>query len=113
MDISESRVKGAMLITLSGRFDSAGTEEVQKAFQAALARGDKWLVVDMAGVNYISSAGLGACVSLTKQAKAAKGQARFCALTDLVRQVFDLTGVSFRMDLFHTQAEALAGFPPS
>jgi anti-anti-sigma factor len=113
MKISESKMNGALLIAVSGRVDSAATEEMERAFQSVLERGEKWLVVDLAGVDYISSAGLGAFVGLSKKVKAAKGQARFCAPSKLVRQVFDLTGVSLRLDMFATQAEALADFPPA
>ena len=113
MKIAESKANGAQVVSLSGRLDTLAATEVQKAFQAAMDRGEKWLVVDLAGVDYICSAALGAFVALTKQTKTAGGQARFCAPRNLVRQFFDITGVSFRVELFATRADALAGFPPS
>ena len=113
MKIAESKANGAQVVSLSGRFDTLAAAEMQKAFQAAVERGEKWLVVDLTGVDYLCSAALGAFVALTKQARAAGGQARFCAPRGLVRQFFDITGISFRVDLFATRADALAGFPPS
>lgn len=113
MKIAESKASGTPVISLSGRLDTTATTEVQKVFQAAVDRGDKWLVVDLAGVDYICSAALGAFITLNKQIKAAGGQVRFAAPRNLVRQFFDITGVSFRLDLFATRADALAGFPPT
>lgn len=113
MKIAESKSSGTLVISLSGRLDTLAAEEAQKVFQSALQRGEKWMIVDLQGVDYICSAGLGAFISLTKQAKAAGGQARLCAPRNLIRQFFDVTGVSFRVDLFATRADALAGFPPT
>ncbi len=113
MKIAESKASGTPVISISGRLDTLAAEEVQKVFQAVVARGEKWVVVDLNGVDYICSAALGAFLTLNKQVKAAGGQARFAAPRTLVRQFFDITGVSFRLDLFATRADALAGFPPS
>ena len=71
------------------------------------------MVVDLTDVPYLSSAGLAGCVVLSRRAKAAGGQARFCGLASAVREVFDVTGVSLRLDPFATQTDALTGFPAS
>ena len=75
---------------------------------ACLEAGDKRLVVDLAGLEYISSAGLRSILASAKKLKAQGGDLAFCALSGIVAEVFAVSGFAKLLPVFATRAEAVA-----
>lgn len=92
MTISESRNGGILVLAPAGRVDSTTASMLEQALLGAIEAGEKRLAVDFAGVDYISSAGLRALLVAARKMKDAKGAWALCALSEPVRQVFDLAG---------------------
>lgn len=92
MTIDETRENGAAVVAPVGRVDSTTSERLDQHLTRLLAAGDRRIVVDFAGVEYISSAGLRVMLTLAKRMKDAKGALALCAMGEPVRQVFDLAG---------------------
>ena len=67
-----------------------------------IADSERRLVLDLSGVDFISSAGLRAVLSLFKQTLAAKGAFALCALQPTVLEVLDISGFT---NLIPTHAE--------
>ena len=70
-------------------------------------------MIDLAGTQYISSAGLRVLLLLAKKLRAARGDLVLCALGPTVRQVFELAGFLsiFRVEPSRTQALARLASP--
>lgn len=92
MDVAETRRGNSVVLTPVGRIDSNNAAEFGSRLSAVIERGDSSLLVDMAGVDYISSAGLAALLAAAKKAKAKQGKIGLCALNDRVRLVFEMSG---------------------
>jgi len=58
MNIIERDQNGVTVFTLDGRVDTQGAVDMDMALEAAASGGKNKMVLDMAQVNYISSAGL-------------------------------------------------------
>ena len=69
--------------------DSANAAEV-KAEALRLLGGAPDVVVDLSGVEFLDSAGVGVLVGLFKNSRLHGGRARFCGLTPGVRSVLEL-----------------------
>ncbi|HMN12294.1 MAG TPA: STAS domain-containing protein [Bellilinea sp.] len=69
MEISHSELKRCDLIKVSGRVDSATAPELKAAIDEVLNNGHYKLVLDMNGVKFISSAGLGVLIATQKVCK--------------------------------------------
>lgn len=69
--------------------DSANAAEV-KAEALRLLGDAPDVVVDLTGVDFLDSAGVGVLVGLFKHARLRGGRARFCGLTPGVRSVLEL-----------------------
>ncbi len=92
MHIQQQRQHDILVIAPTGRIDSTTSDALQAAVSAALDAGEKRLVIDFSGVEYISSAGLRVMLVTAKRLGAAGGALVLCALGEAVRQVFDLAG---------------------
>lgn len=92
MTIQEDRQQGVVIVAPIGRVDSTTSAALDKHLVALVAAGERRLVVDFAGVDYISSAGLRVMLTLAKRMKDAPGALALCGMGDSVREVFGLAG---------------------
>ncbi len=92
MTITETRNGGVLVLAASGRVDSTSASTLEQALLRAIDGGERRLVLDFGGVDYISSAGLRALLVTARRMKEAKGVWALCSLSEPVRQVFDLAG---------------------
>jgi anti-sigma B factor antagonist len=90
MEIREERRDGILVLAPSGRLDSVTSADLEQRLVAV--REERRLVVDLAGVEYVSSAGLRVFLKLARRVKDAGGELLLCAMGEPVRQVFDLAG---------------------
>ncbi len=107
MDITETRHGGTLVVTLQGRLNAASTETLQERLLARIDADEKLMVVDLQGVDYISSAGLRTILIATKRMQANDGRLALCSLTDNVDQVFRMSGFDSIIELHHDLATAL------
>ena len=92
MTISDTREDGVVVVSPVGRVDSTTSARLDQHLLALTGAGESRLVVDLSGVDYISSAGLRVMLALAKRAKDQKGRVALFAMSDSVRQVFELAG---------------------
>jgi stage II sporulation protein AA (anti-sigma F factor antagonist) len=108
MEISEERGDGAMVMAPSGRLDSVTSNELEKRLVARIDAGDRRLVLDMAGVEYISSAGLRVLLMAAKRLKEPPAALVLCGLGPSVRTVLELAGFLPLFVIVPARADALA-----
>jgi|YNPNPStandDraft_1061719.scaffolds.fasta_scaffold00174_5 anti-sigma B factor antagonist len=108
MEIKNSRQNRAVIVTLGGRMDAATAPDFEKQCAALIQAGEKLLVIDMAGLAYISSAGLRSILAAAKTLKAQQGDIRFCNLQGMVSEVFSISGFSSMFAIHETLDRALA-----
>jgi anti-anti-sigma factor len=92
MNIQRSNHDGVEVIAPSGRIDTTTSGAVEQALRQIVDGGARDLVVDFAGVDYISSAGLRVFLLLAKRMRDLQGRVVLCAMPEPVRQVFRLAG---------------------
>ena len=77
-------------INVNGRVDSMTSPEIQRQINDLMLRGERNLVANLEGVNYISSAGLRVFLGAQKQLKKAGGEIIFYNVSNSVVEVFKL-----------------------
>ena len=100
---------GLHLVKLNGPLLRSRAEEVAAAFEALFGQGARQVVVDLASVPMIDSAGLSALVDGYRRFGSQPQNFRLAALQDQPRLVFDLTGFDNIFLLYDTALEAVAG----
>lgn len=119
MQLSAERHTDVVVLRVSGRIDHANAESFRVALEPHLdgcrADGDS-LVLDLAGLQYISSAGLRVLMLAAKRAKPAGGRIAVAAAPPLVHEVLDITRFNLVFPIHETiegAITALAATPPS
>ncbi len=92
MDIHQERLGQVLVIAPAGRLDSTTTDALEQALTAAHGGGERHVVIDFGGVDYISSLGLRALLVAARRMRERRGTLVLCVLGDAVRQVFELAG---------------------
>ena len=109
IQISETNEQIA-LVTVQGRIDSSTAGELGDALTQVIDSGHARIVLNIAGVDYMSSAGLRELVSALKKVRADNGDMRIAQVTERVYEVFELSGLNTIFQIFDSQSEALGSF---
>ena len=110
MELPLRRFADTVVIAPAGRIDQANAD----AFKAALAPhleqctkdGDR-LVLDLSGLDYISSAGLRVLMLAAKQSKAQSGTLMLSGLQPLVKEIFEISRFTLLFEIAPSVREAL------
>src|SRR2546428_4037522 len=70
---------GVTVLAPSGRLDVAGAPALKDAVSEAVKNGQPRLVIDMEGVSFVDSSGLGSVVAALKKGRSSKGDLRLAA----------------------------------
>jgi anti-anti-sigma factor len=108
LGISEERVEGVLVLALTGRLGAASAVRLDGAVTGALGGGDVRLVVDLDGVDYISSAGLKALAAAARRCRDARGALSVCGVTEPARIALDLGGLLPELSIETTREQAIA-----
>ena len=92
MDIKKKKQSGTLTVTVSGRIDTVTAPQFQDGVKPDL-EGVSNLVIDFAGVKYISSAGLRVLLSLQKIMNK-QGAMKLINVNSTINDVFEVTGFS-------------------
>ena len=84
------------------------TDELKSRSKDLVEQGNKKLVIDLGGVNYINSSGLGALVSIHGLYNSVEGRIRLCRMGKGVQNVFVLTRLTGIFDVDETREDAIA-----
>ncbi len=115
MSLPHRSFGAARVIAPQGRLDHDNCE----AFQAALAphieacsREGAALVLDLSGLEYVSSAGLRCLMIGARSAKARKSRIVVAAMQPVVAEIFQISRFNLVLEVFATLREALASISP-
>ncbi|HUL95630.1 MAG TPA: STAS domain-containing protein [Usitatibacter sp.] len=111
MNVSSRRFANAVVLRVEGRLDqdtcAAFTLDLMKHVEA-MAHDGGAIVLDLAGLEYISSAGLRCFMLASRQAKQNHGRILVAALQPMVTEIFEISHFNLVFAVFPTVREALA-----
>lgn len=85
---TENEMKGI----LSGRLDTAASQQFSADMQPLVEHADRHIILDCTNLEFISSSGLRLFLTLRKASMAKKGEVTLLGMKPDVKQVFALTG---------------------
>jgi anti-anti-sigma factor len=108
MEINDERIGQTCVVTAKGRLDGGASAAFAERVGGLITSPNPKLLIDFAGVDFVTSAGLRALLQLVKKVKAAGGSFALCAVQDPVREVLDITGFTGMFSVHAARADALA-----
>lgn len=112
MDLKERSAGDTILVAATGRIDLSNADAFRDALAASLAKAKSTLILDLSGVEYISSAGLRALMIVFKGAKAENKNFGMAALQPLLVEIFTISRFNQVFALFGTVRGAVEKLAP-
>lgn len=114
MDIRTERYGPIVVLRMAGRLDAFGAKALDQALDEILAAPDRddgpdmaGLVLDIPGVNYLSSAGVRSLLAALKALKARGGVLALAGTGDYCRKVLEMSGLLPAFPMLPDSAEAM------
>ena len=92
-------------VVLTGEIDLATQANLRTVLTDLVVAGQIHLVVDLAGVSFIDSTGLGVLIGARRRVHALHGSVRLVNVNDQVMRVFEITGLDRVFDISGVEAE--------
>jgi anti-sigma B factor antagonist len=108
--INVSGMDNSSVVGVNGRVDSMSANQLGDALSNVIDDGHVKLVLDLSGVEYMSSAGLREIVTALKKVKRASGDLRLAQPSDRVREVLEMAGLDTIIRIFPTQGDAINSY---
>jgi anti-sigma B factor antagonist len=108
LDIDVATSNGFTVLSPRGDIDYATAGHVQDAITETLLAGDVSVVVDLRGVDFIESTGLGVLIGGRRRALALKGSLSLVCVEEPVLTVFRVTGLDKVFSIYPTVEDAVA-----
>ena len=110
MDIQFREASGATIAEISGSVDGMTAGPLMERLTTEVRSGKTKLVLDFAGVDYVSSAGLRALLATMKETRQKGGDVRLAGVRPEVARVLELSGFTHLLKLFPDAASAATSF---
>lgn len=107
MEVHESRIGNMLVMRIVGRVDSSVAKDLETKVHDVIAR-DSRIIVDLAAMDYVSSAGLRLFLMLAKGARANRQRLALCAMRPEIDEIFDLGGIKELFEIYDTIDNAAA-----
>lgn len=110
MQIEKTERDGITVLSPNGRLNMVSAPRLKSAIDASVGAGRSRIVVELSGVDFIDSSGLGALIGGLKSARQASGDLRIAAAGEQVTTVLGLTNLDRILRPHPTLEEAVDGW---
>ena len=112
MEIGERTAGSAVVVSLNGRLDGSGALDLEAGIRTLVEGGDVRVVLDCAGMMYLSSAGLRVLLVSVRQCRKDGGRLVMAALRPVCRSVLAMSGFLSFIDCYENSEAALRALAP-
>ena len=98
------------IIDIDGVVDSETVEQFESVIDGILEEGCHNLVLDLAGMNYINTAGLSIIADTFKKCQQNRGALKILNATETIRELLDVVRFTKIIDLYEEENAAITSF---
>lgn len=110
MQLSHQPAGAATVVSIVGNLDALTAPQLTEYLGGRIGEGSIKLVVDLAKLDYTSSAGLRVLLSAVKDTRARNGDLRLAAAQPNVKRVFEMSGFTSILKIFNDVSSAVASY---
>ncbi len=112
LEIREGEREGIVILALKGRLTVGEASSIREKVNEQIAQGRRNFILDMGGVDYIDSTGLGAMVICYTTVKKAEGTIKLLNLNKRNIELLVLTKLHTIFEVFTDEQDAVNSFFP-
>jgi len=105
--VHRQTVDGWCVLVVAGELDVVGGPQLRQQVHSAVGDGCRRLVLDLSGVSFIDSFGLGVVVGALKRVRQRDGQLEIVVTETRVRRVFEICDLDQVLSLHSTIEQAV------
>lgn len=109
LDLSRQSVGGYPVLAVRGEVDVSSAPALRQELDQLLAEGSTTVIVDLSGVGFLDSTGLGALVAARANAAEAGGDLPVVCEHERVLKLFTITGLDGVFDIHPSVDDAVSG----
>jgi anti-sigma B factor antagonist len=111
LNIRERQAGDITVLDMDGRITiGEGSIALRSAIRRLIEEGKKKILLNLAGVGYIDSSGIGELVSSYTTINKAEGQLKLLSLTQKLQDLLTITKLLTVFDVYDNESEALASY---
>jgi len=103
----ESGPAGCAVVTVLGRVDSQSVPDLEKSFSDLMENGTSRIILELAGVEFLSSAGLRVLVKTQQNLNKIEGSLSLVSPSEPITVIFRTVGMLDLFETYSSTAEAL------
>jgi len=108
MEFSQKNVKGIMVFSIKGQIKISTQAECKEYFDKQIGENcSKAVVLNMSGVGYMNSAGIGMIVESYKRFKDNGGRLVICSLVPDIVKLFEITKLDHFIEIYPDEETAI------
>jgi len=110
MEVRKEQKEDVIVMNVSGRLDATTANDLEASLVPVIENEGNKIVINLEGLEYISSAGLRIMLLGMKMIKKVSGKMVICEMKEHIREIFEIAGFLPIFTIVATQDDALAVF---
>src|ERR1700722_10823754 len=107
MEILEARTRDTAVVHVVGRVNSSNAPELDERLKQLVGAGCRGIVIDLARLDHMTSAGFRCLLRAERQIKEVAGKLVLCGLQGLTLELFEIGGFLEMLTIAATREEAV------
>ncbi|TDI71604.1 MAG: anti-sigma factor antagonist [Bacteroidetes bacterium] len=111
MQIKTRQIDDVLVFDMAGRLDHQTSSDANDAVaQIIKDSNNKMFLINLKGLEYISSAGLSVILLAAKLIKSSSGKIKICEAQGVVKEVLEIAGFNSLLSMYESEKEGIASF---
>jgi anti-sigma B factor antagonist len=110
MELTERVLENTLVVDIAGSLDTQTAGAAMDALQVHLDGKPDNFLINLAGLDFVSSSGLRVILRAAKQVRVNGGNMKVCGARGMVKEVLEISGFDRLLALHDEEAQALAAF---
>jgi anti-anti-sigma factor len=107
MNIEVNKDGSINVVKIDGRLDTTNYSELETQLSSLLEKNEVNILLNLGGLEYVSSSGLRIFLMFLKKIKAVNGRFMLCGMSKDILEIFEISGFVNIFEIFDDQESAL------
>ncbi len=110
MKIETRDINDVLVVDMAGKLDTSTAGDASDQMIKIVQGDNKQIVLNLDGLEYISSAGMQVILRISKLLQASRGELKICHASGIVKNVLETSGFNSLLNIYDTEKDAVTAF---